>query len=76
MVTVGEEALADASFEHLERHALLVEPSGAAPLAAVRSGRVSLAGQRAVLVVSGGNAAPAVLGRILGERLGRSAART
>jgi threonine dehydratase len=71
VVTVSEEALADATYEHLDRHSMLVEPSGAAPLAAVRSGRVSVAGQRAVLVVSGGNAAPPLLARIVAERAGR-----
>ena len=70
MVTVTEEALADATYEYIDRLSMLVEPSGAAPLAAVRSGRVSVAGQRAVLVVSGGNAAPPLLARIVQERAG------
>jgi threonine dehydratase len=70
MVTVPEAALADATYEYLDRLSLLVEPSGAAPLAAIRSGRVPVKGERAVLVVSGGNAAPALLGRILDERAG------
>ncbi|MEK7860223.1 MAG: threonine/serine dehydratase, partial [Chloroflexota bacterium] len=37
VVTVTEQALGDATFEYLEHLSLLVEPSGAAPLAAVRS---------------------------------------
>lgn len=71
VVTVTEEALADATYEYLDRLSLLVEPSGAAPLAAIRSGRVRIAGQRAVLVVSGGNAAPPLLATIVAERAGR-----
>ncbi len=71
VVTVSEEALADATYEHLDGLSMLVEPSGAAPLAAVRSGRVNVAGQRAVLVVSGGNAEPSQLARIIAERSGR-----
>ena len=70
MVTVPDAALADATYEYLDRLSLLVEPSGAAPLAAIRSGRVRVAGERAVLVISGGNAAPALLARILDERAG------
>lgn len=72
VVTVTEEALADATYEFVERHSMLVEPSGAAPLAAIRSGRLNVAGQRVVLVVSGGNAAPPLLGRIIAERAGRA----
>lgn len=68
VVTVTEEALADATFHYLERLSLLVEPSGAASLAALRSGRLDAGKGPVVLVVSGGNATPAVLARILAER--------
>jgi threonine dehydratase len=68
VVTVSEEALADATFEYLDRLSLLVEPSGAASLAAARTGKVRIAGLRTVLVVSGGNASPEVLGRIITDR--------
>lgn len=68
VVTVTEEALADATFHYLERLSLLVEPSGAASLAALRSGRLDAGKGPVVLVVSGGNATPAVLARIIGER--------
>jgi len=67
-VTVSDAALEDASFEYLERHSLLVEPSGAASLAALRSGAARASG-RTVLVVSGGNATPALLARVIGEHL-------
>ncbi|MGH2498777.1 MAG: threonine ammonia-lyase, partial [Candidatus Limnocylindria bacterium] len=49
MVSVSEAALEDATFEYLERLSLLVEPSGAAPLAALRSGAARAVG-RTVLV--------------------------
>lgn len=67
VVAVSERALADATYEYLESLSLLVEPAGAAPLAGVRSGAVRL-GRRAVLVVSGGNAAPDLLAQIVAER--------
>ena len=66
IVTVTDAALEAATYDYLERLSLLVEPSGAATLAAVRSGAVRPRG-RTVLVVSGGNAAAPVLARILAE---------
>lgn len=63
-VTVTEDALERAVFEYLDRLSLLVEPSGAATLAAVRSGAVRAAG-RVALVVSGGNVPAPMLARIL-----------
>lgn len=55
IVTVSEEAIADAmrlAFEHLR---LVVEPSGAVPLAALLEGRVDTRGRRVGIVLSGGN---------------------
>jgi len=71
MVTVTDAALEAATYDYLERLSLLVEPSGAASLAAVRSGAVAPRG-KTVLVVSGGNAAAPVLARILAEHGGRA----
>lgn len=68
LVTVSEDALADATYEYLDRLSLLVEPSGAATLAAARSPRVALGPGKAVLVVSGGNAAPPLLAKIIREK--------
>src|SRR2546427_240400 len=68
LVTVNDDALEDATYEYLDRLSLLVEPSGAAPLAAVRAGRADVRGRTVVLVVSGGNATPALVARIAGER--------
>jgi threonine dehydratase len=67
-VTVADEDLERASYEYLDSLSLLVEPSGAAPLAAVRTGKVDPRGRRTVLVVSGGNATPALIARIAAER--------
>jgi threonine dehydratase len=67
-VTVSDQELERASYEYLEALSLLVEPSGAAPLAAVRAGKVDPRGLRTVLVVSGGNATPALIARIAAQR--------
>lgn len=67
-VTVSDWELERASYEYLESLSLLVEPSGAAPLAAIRAGKVDPRGLRAVLVVSGGNATAALIARIAAER--------
>jgi threonine dehydratase len=67
-VTVSDDDLERACYEYLESLSLLVEPSGAAPLAAVRAGKVDPRGRRTVLVVSGGNATPALIARILAQR--------
>src|SRR5437867_9681516 len=67
-VTVSDRDLERASYEYLESLSLLVEPSGAAPLAALRAGKVDARGRRTVLVVSGGNATPALIARIAAQR--------
>lgn len=67
MVTVSDRALEAATFEYLDHLSLLVEPSGAASLAAIRTGAIVPQG-KTVLVVSGGNATPELLARILSER--------
>jgi len=72
IVTVTDEALESATYDYLERLSLLVEPSGAATLAAVRSGAVQPRG-RTVLVVSGGEAAGPVLARLLAEQAAKAA---
>src|SRR6267378_2413190 len=67
-VTVSDDDLERATYEYLDRLSLLVEPSGAAPLAAVRAGKVDPTGRKTVLVVSGGNATPALIARIAAQR--------
>ena len=66
IVTVTDSALEAATYDYLERLSLLVEPSGAAALAAIASGAVRARGNT-VLVVSGGNAAAPTLARIISE---------
>jgi threonine dehydratase len=73
MVTVTDVAIEAATYDYLERLSLLVEPSGAATLAALRSGVVRPRG-RTVLVVSGGNASPAVLARIIADHASKALA--
>jgi threonine dehydratase len=58
VVTVTEDAVVDAMRFCFERLKIVVEPSGAVPLAALLSGVVGAAG-RTVVVLSGGNIAPA-----------------
>lgn len=50
------------AFEHLK---LVIEPGGAAALAALLAGRVALNGRTAVIVASGGNVDPAIFVRAL-----------
>ena len=69
-VTVTDADLERATYEYLERLSLLVEPSGAAPLAAMRAGRVDPRSRKTVLVVSGGNATAELIARITRERAG------
>ncbi|MBI2918935.1 MAG: threonine ammonia-lyase [Chloroflexi bacterium] len=65
LVTVDEEAIAQAMALLLERSKLLVEGAGATPLAALLSGKVEARGKKLVLVVSGGNADLNLMARIL-----------
>lgn len=67
MTTVPEAAILDA-VRYLVRHArLVVEPSGAVPLAAVLSGRIDVTSGRTVLLITGGNIEPTTLAAILRE---------
>lgn len=65
VVEVPEDAIAQAWWELMDTSKLLVEPSAAVGLAALRLGLVDVApGQRVTLVLSGGNVAPASLARL------------
>ncbi|UCG13717.1 MAG: threonine ammonia-lyase [Deltaproteobacteria bacterium] len=73
LVTVEEEQIATAILDLLERKKIVAEGSGAVPLAALMSNRLScLRGQVVVLVVSGGNVDTHLLGRILRQGLFKS----
>jgi threonine dehydratase len=70
VVTVDEHHLALAILRLLEREKNVVEGAGAAPLAALLSGKLDdLQGQRVVMVLSGGNIDPAVLGEVIEKGL-------
>jgi len=55
MVSVPDEALVRAMRFVWERMKLVVEPTGVLGLAALLEGRVACAGQRAGVILSGGN---------------------
>ncbi|MGH9338434.1 MAG: threonine ammonia-lyase [Acidobacteriota bacterium] len=59
VVTVGEETILQAVRHHFYEEKLVVEPSGAVPMAAVLEGKVPL--EKTVLVLSGGNLHPEYL---------------
>ena len=65
VVTVSEDDIVDAMRFCFTRLKIVVEPSGAVPLAALLSGAVSPAG-RTVVVLSGGNIDPADFGALTG----------
>jgi threonine dehydratase len=65
-VLVGEDDLDQAVVRMIEGTRNLVEPAGAAPLAAALRLRDRLAGKRVALVLSGGNISPDQLREILG----------
>lgn len=55
VLTVSDTEIADAILLLIERCKQIVEPSGAAPVAAVLSGKIDVRGKRVVCVMSGGN---------------------
>jgi len=73
MVLVKEDQIADAMFLLLERKKVVAEGAGAAPLAALLSGALSISpDSNVVLVISGGNVDGALLSRILRRGLLKS----
>lgn len=67
IVTVSEEDIVDAMRFCFSRLKIVVEPSGAVPLAALLSGAVSPRA-RTVVVLSGGNIDPADFSALTGAR--------
>ncbi|MDR1906472.1 MAG: threonine ammonia-lyase [Clostridiales bacterium] len=55
MLTVTDEEIASTIIELIERTKQIVEPAGAAALAAVLSGKYDISGRNAVCLLSGGN---------------------
>jgi threonine dehydratase len=64
IVTVDEEEISRAMLLLVERAKAVVEPSGAASLAAIMSGRVPVSGP-AVAILSGGNVDPLLLTKLI-----------
>ncbi len=70
VVTVSEEELSLAVLRLLELEKSVVEGAGAAALAACMAGKLpELAGRRTVLILSGGNIDPVILGRVIDKGL-------
>jgi threo-3-hydroxy-L-aspartate ammonia-lyase len=66
VTTVSEQEVKDAVRFMLLRLKLLVEPTGAVPVGLLLSGRLDLRNQRVGVILSGGNADPALLAEIIG----------
>jgi len=66
VMTVSDQEVKDAMRFLLLRMKLLVEPTGAVPVALLLSGRLDLRGQRVGVILSGGNADPGLVAEILG----------
>ncbi|MGH7574125.1 MAG: threonine ammonia-lyase [Longimicrobiales bacterium] len=70
VVTVDETQIATALHVLLERQKLVAEGAGAAPLAALLSGKIPLSGDDVVVnVLSGGNIDVNIIGRVIGRGL-------
>lgn len=65
IVTVSDEIIALAIYKLLERNKTLVEPSGAAALAAVMDKKVDVARGKTVVILSGGNINLLLLSKII-----------
>ncbi len=77
IVTVPDEALVDAMLLLFGRAKLVVEPGGAAGLAAVLTGRIpGAAGKKVGVVLSGGNVDPVRFARLVLAQGGRPPARS
>ncbi len=65
VVSVNDEQMAYALFKLLERQKIVVEASGASPLAALMAGKIDLKGKPTVLLVSGGNIDLLLLSKVI-----------
>jgi threonine dehydratase len=68
VLTVSDDEVKQAMRFMLLRLKLLVEPTGAVPVALLLSGRMNLHGQRVGVILSGGNADPALLADVLSAK--------
>ena len=67
VTTVSDDEVKAAMRFLLLRMKLLVEPTGAVPVALLLSGRLHVRGQRVGVILSGGNADPALVAEVLGS---------
>jgi len=67
VTTVTDDEVKQAMRFLLLRMKLLVEPTGAVPFALLLSGRLDVRGQRVGIILSGGNADPALVAEVLGS---------
>lgn len=67
-LAVGDEAVKKAMATAFRHYKLVVEPGGAAALAAVLDGRIDCRGKAVICVCSGGNADPMLFAEILREQ--------
>jgi threonine dehydratase len=65
VTTVSDDELRAAMRFAFERLKLVIEPSGAAPLAALLEGRIDVSGARVGVVISGGNVDPGAFASII-----------
>jgi threonine dehydratase len=65
VTTVSDQEVRDAMRFLLLRLKLVVEPTGAVPVALLMSGRLDVRGHRVGVILSGGNADPALLAEVL-----------
>ncbi len=65
IVTVSDESIAVAIYKLLERNKALVEPSGAAGIAALMEGKIDVKGKKVAVVLSGGNINFLLLSKII-----------
>lgn len=72
LVTVDDNEMAEAVYLLLERGKIVVEPAGAAALAALVHHKTELEGKRVVAVVSGGNIDMPLLAQLIQRGLARS----
>jgi threonine dehydratase len=72
IVTVNEDEIASAILTLMERKRIVAEGAGAAPLAALLSGRLKIRSKKVVLVISGGNIDVHLLDRIIEKGLAQT----
>ncbi len=65
VVTVSEDEISSAILTLIEKHKMIAEGAGAAPVAAVLFNKIPVAGKKVVCVISGGNIDVNILSRVI-----------